>query len=208
MDSMAVNLLRVVATLVVLGLSAATAHAGGYGVYLESEISSSKINDHGRDRGFDAEMWGLGFMWDGNIAVDELMNYRLEVGYRLGERDLDEHSNETVNGFTIDQTLGFGFFRSSLIRAWAGPSVRLNFDWYGTQGDVDIVDVAIGLGPRVGLNLHLTETLSATTSVAYHYMYLSELIESRGLNKTIDGPQHIVGVRVGLLWRGEDDVWD
>lgn len=208
MRLLAVKLLCVVATLSVLGLGAGTAHAGGYGGYLESEISSSNIDDGGRDRAFDAEMWGLGVMWDGNIAVDELLNYRIEFGYRLGKRDLDEHSNETVNGITLDQTLGVGFFRRSLFRVWAGPSVRLNFDWYSSAGDRDIVDVAIGVGPRVGVNIHLTETISLTTSVAYHYMYLSELIEFDGLNKTVDGPQHIVGVRIGVLWRGEDDVWD
>ena len=86
--------------------------------------------------------------------------------------------------------------------------MRLNFDWYSSAGDVDIVDVAIGMGPRVGLNLHLTDTLSVTGSVAYHYMYLSENLESEGLNTTVDGPQHIVGFRIGILWRAENDVWD
>ena len=209
MKWMAVKLLRVVVPLVgivAVGLYAATAHAG-YGGYLEGEFSSSKINDHGRDRGFDAAMWGIGFMYDGNVVADELLNYRLEVGYRIGERELDKHSDETVNGFTIDQTLGMGFFRTPMLRAFAGPSVRLNFDWYSSPGDTDIVDVAIGLGPRVGLNLHLTDTLSVTGSVAYHYMYLSENLESKGINRTVDGPQHIVGFRIGILWRAESDVW-
>lgn len=207
MKSIAVVLSCALVTLGVLGFGASTAHAGGYGGYVESEISWSNISDGGRDRAFDAEMWGIGFMWDGNIATDELLNYRIEVGYRLGKRDLDEHSNETVNGFTIDQTLGVSFLRNNLYRVWAGPSVRLNFDWYSSVGDVDIVDVGIGIGPRVGVNIHVTPQISVTTSVAYHYMYLSELIESEGVNKTVDGPQHIVGVRVGILWRGEDDIW-
>lgn len=212
MKWMAVKLLRVVVPLVgivAVGLYAATAHAGNGG-YVEGEFSFSKINDHGLDRGFDAAMWGIGFMYDGNVVADELLNYRLEVGYRVGERefDLDKLSDETVNGFTIDQTLGMGFFRTPMLRVFAGPSVRLNFDWYSSAGDVDIVDVAIGMGPRVGLNLHLTDTLSVTGSVAYHYMYLSENLESKGLNTTVDGPQHIVGFRIGILWRAENDVWD
>lgn len=204
----AVTLLRVVAMAFVWVASGSAAHAGGYGGYLESEISNSKIDDHGLDRGFDAEMWGLGFMYDGNIAVDELLNYRLNIGYRVGRRDLDEQPNETVHGLTMDNTLGLGFFRNSRFRVWAGPSVRLSFDWYESPGDVDIVDVAIGIGPRLGVNVHLTDTISVTSSVAYHYMYLSELIESNGINRTVDGPQHMVGVRIGVLWRGEDDIWE
>jgi hypothetical protein len=113
MKWMAVKLLRVVVPLVgivAVGLYAATAHAG-YGGYVEGEFSFSKINDHGLDRGFDAQMWGIGVMYDGNVVADKLLNYRLEVGYRVGERDfdLDKLSDETVNGFTIDQTLGMLF---------------------------------------------------------------------------------------------------
>ncbi len=202
-----VPLLQVVLTAALLCFGVGTARAGGLGGYVESEFSTSNINDHGRDRGFDAAMGGLGFIYDGNVAADALLNYRITFGYRLGRRDPDEEKNETVNGLTLDQTLGFGLLRNSRMRVWGGPSIRLNFDWYGRAGDIDIVDVAIGVGPRVGVNVHLGDRISLTTSVAYHYMYLSELEESNGINRTIDGPQHMVGIHLGILWRSEDDVW-
>ncbi len=202
-----VRLLRVALAVAMLGFGSGVAQAGGYGGYLEGEFSFSGINDHGVDRGFEAQMGGLGLIYDGNIAVDELLNYRLGFGYRLGSRDLDDGGTETVNGLTLDQTLGLGFLRNSLVRVWAGPSLRLNFDWYGNAGDVDIMDVSIGVGPRFGVNLHVTDRISLTSSVAYHYMYLSENLESQGLNQTIDGPQHMVGLNLGILWRSEDDIW-
>ncbi|MFT5444366.1 MAG: hypothetical protein ACI8W3_003421 [Myxococcota bacterium] len=204
----AVQLLQVLLTLALLGFAAPAAHAGGKGVYLEGEFASSNLDDHGINRSFDAKMGGLGFLYDGNVEADNALNYRLQFGYRLGKRELDKHSDQTVNGLTLDNTLGYGLLRSELVRVWAGPSLRLNVDWYSSVGDVDIVDVGVGIGPRIGMNMHLTDTLSLTTSVAYHYMYLSELLESEGVNRTIDGPQHIVGVNIGFLWRGVNDVWE
>lgn len=202
------SVISILPILALLGFAAATARAGGIGGYVEGEISTSNLNDHGLDRGFDAAMGGFGFLYDGNIATDELLNYRLAFGYHVGDRDFDEGGSETVNGFTFDNTLGFAALRNSRFRIWGGPSLRLNFDWYEVSGDVDVVDVAIGIGPRFGVNVHLNDQISLTTSFAYHYMYLSELLESQGFNRTIDGPQHMVGINLGVLWRSEDDLWE
>ena len=204
-----VALLRVALSVVLLGMGfgSETAVAGGYGGYLEGEFSYGELDDHDLHRDFDAKMGGLGLIYDGNIAVDELLNYRLAFGYRLGRRSLDEHSNETVNGLTFDQTIGVGLLRNSRIRVWGGPSLRFSVDWYSSTGDLDIVDVAIGIGPRVGINYHLNDRISLTTSLSYHGMFLSENVESNGSNETFNGPQHIVGLRVGVLWRGEGDAW-
>ncbi len=186
-------------------LIAPSASAGGLGGYLEGDWSWSNISDHGRDRGFSESMAGLGVLWDSDVATNDALNFRLQFGYRLGIRELDEHSDETVNGLVLDTTIGYGVLRSSVMRVWAGPSARLAYDWYGSAGDVDIVDLGIGIGPRFGVNVHLSETLSATASIAYHYIYLSELIESEGVNRTVDGPQHMVGVRFGVLWLDDED---
>ena len=190
-----------------LGLGSETALAGGYGGYLEGEFSSAKLEDNSLNRDFDADMGGLGFMYDGNIAVDQPLNYRLAFGYRLGRRSIDGLSNETVNGLVFDQTLGYAPLRNSQFRLWGGPSLRFSVDWYSSVGDFDIVDVAIGIGPRVGVNYHLNDRISLTSSLAYHYMYMSENIESNGANETYRGPQHMVGVRIGILWRREGDAW-
>ncbi|MDP6979034.1 MAG: outer membrane beta-barrel protein [Myxococcota bacterium] len=192
---------------VLLGVAPA-ALAGGLGGYLEGEFSWSEINDHGQDRGFSASMGGIGVLWDSDVSTNDPLNFRLQFGYRLGERELDEEKDEIVNGLTLDATVGYGVLRSPAMRVWAGPSLRLNYDWYSSVGDIDIVDLGIGIGPRFGVNLHMSETLSVTGSVAYHYMYLSELIEQDGHNRTIDGPQHMVGVRIGVLWLGEDDIFE
>jgi len=183
------------------------AYAGGFGGYLEGEFSNSQIKDHGVDRGFDAAMGGIGFLWDSDVSTADPLNFRFGFGYRVGERDLDEGGDETVNGLTLDSTIGYGAFRNEAFRLWGGPSLRLNFDWYSESGDRDIVDVAVGIGPRLGINFHLGGRLTLTASASYHYMYLSEQIERRGFNRTVDGPQHMFGVRVGMLLRGRDDLW-
>jgi hypothetical protein len=194
--------------LLVLVLEPGTAWAGGYGAYLETEFSEAELTDDRLDRDFNAKLGGLGMLWDSHIAADNLLNYRLGVGYRLGRRSIHRQDNETVNGFIFDQTIGVSLLRSSRFRVWAGPSVRFNVDWYSSQGDLDIVDVGIGFGPRIGANYHLTDRLSLTSSLSFHYAFLSENIENSGSNQTYEGSQYIVGLRLGVFWRGEYDNWD
>jgi len=217
-------------------LVSSDARAGGYGVYLEAEFSDASLdkfialNDDKVVRDFKSAMGGFGFIYDSNVSRDEPFNYRFKVGYRYGHRDWDENGTVTIprsqdtqdpdltpvsfkqdsddiQGVTFNQTLGYGFVRNSTLRAWAGPTVRLNVDWYGAATDIDVVDVAIGGGPELGINYHLNDELSISGSLSYGYFYLAEHFESNGDDEKIEGSQHILALTISILWRNESDRW-
>lgn len=192
-------------------------------------FSDDKIN-----RDFESAMGGFGFVYDTVVARDEPLNYRVKIGYRLGRRKFDDESkitlpeqvpiaddngvltsvpltftpkNETAQGFTLNQTLGYGFLRTSLFRVWAGPTVRFNVDWYGVATDLDIVDVSIGGGPEVGLNYHLSDQLSLSASLSYNYLYIAEYFETTGEDQKLAGSQQLLAFSVSLFFRNASDRW-
>ncbi len=212
------------------------AWAGGYGIYLEGEISDAWVDDYipfansGRKviRDFRSGMGGLGFVYDTNIARDEPINYRFKIGYRYGQRKWDKTDTITVprnldkpnafaqvitfepksrsaQGLTLNQTLGYGFVRNQAYRVWAGPTVRLNIDWYGVATDLDIVDVAFGGGPEIGINYHLGDNLSVGASVSYNFLYLGEHFETTGDDQRFDGYQHLLALSISVFFRSEFD---
>jgi hypothetical protein len=225
-----------VTVLAAAALVSGDARAGGYGVYLEAEYSDASLdsfiafNTEKVNRDFESGMGGLGFVYDTNVSRDEPFNYRFKIGYRFGRRDWDENTKVTfprapdqqdpdtspisfnqdakdAQGVTLNQTLAWGFFRNQTVRVWAGPAVRLNIDWYGVATDLDVVDVGIGGGPELGINYHLNEQISLSTSLSYSYLYLSENFDTIGDDKEINGSQHFVALSISVFFRTESDRW-
>jgi hypothetical protein len=116
--------------------------------------------------------------------------------------------NETVPGLTLNQTLGYGFVRRPLYRIWAGPTLRFNVDWYGVTTDLDVVDLAIGGGPEVGFNYHLSDRLSLSTTLSYNYLYIAEHFETTGEDYRLDGGQHLLAFSINLFYRTVTDRFD
>ncbi|MBW2387875.1 MAG: hypothetical protein JRG89_05500 [Deltaproteobacteria bacterium] len=193
------------------------------------------FSDEKTDVGFEAAMGGIGFIYDTNVARDEPLNYRVKMGFRVGRRKPDDKTpisipgqvpiaddmtgnevnnpitfkpkTETILGLTLNHTLGYGFMRRPSFRIWAGPTMRINVDWYGATTDLDIVDVSVGGGPEIGFNYHLSDQLSLSTSLAYNYLYISEHFETTGEDRRLEGSQHLLALSVSLLFRTESDRW-
>ncbi len=185
------------------------------------------------DRDFKSAMGGVGFIYDSNVARDEPINYRIKIGYRHGRRKWDDKSDvaipsagdpddtdarpitfitfepksEWVPGLTFNQTVGYGFIRTPLYRVWAGPTLRFDVDWYGVATDLDVVDLAVGGGPELGINYHLNDHLSLSASLSYNFLYIAEHFETTGTDQRLQGSQHLLALTVSLLFRNESDRW-
>ena len=208
------------------------AHARGF--YVEGEYADTSVdgripfNTGKIKRDFDDTMLGVGFLFDSNVATDALISYRFRIGYRHANRTWDEKRTVTfprrkdeldflqptitfktdsqrVQGVTFNQTLGFGLLTRPEYRLWAGPSVRLNVDWYGVATGLDIVDVSAGGGPEIGVNYHLGDTMSISASFSYSYMYFGEHFETKGNDLRFDGSQHLLTLSIGFMFRSEYD---
>lgn len=185
------------------------------------------------DRDFKSAMGGVGFIYDSNVARDEPINYRIKIGYRHGRRKWDDETDigipsagepddvgvsaptiitfepksKWVPGLTFNQTVGYGFIRTPLYRVWAGPTLRLDVDWYGVATNLDVVDLAVGGGPELGINYHLNDHLSLSASLSYNFLYIAEHFETTGTDRRLQGSQHLLALTVSLLFRNESDRW-
>jgi hypothetical protein len=196
--------------------------ATGFGAYLEFLHAEGDI-DPGTsivdDLDYDAEKFGFGFALDTNLAQNRLFNYRLSIGYQHTDREFDNltvgnfpvtFGNIEADGLSINNAFGFGMWRGRNHRLWAGPTFRLGVDVFDTNdNDVDIVDVSVGGGAVVGLNLHAGRFVTIGLTAGYQYLYVGEIVYVDTPNfdetETFDGNEHLVSVNVSIFFRTRGD---
>lgn len=167
----------------------------------------------------------VGVAFDSNLARNKLLNSRTDLGFHValpsgfpaGFPALGVPGGLTAaalgNGYggQISYALGFGIVRSEAIRVWIGPDVRLNADWYGSTvggSTTDFVNVQVGVGPRLGINLHTTDNTTLTLSGGYNYKWGWIAFPSSILSGTIDHRDHVVNVNLAFFWRGGGDIFE
>ncbi len=116
-----------------ISLLSSQLYATGLGIYGTASRGSSTwkyhkegISDFNRDA--DISKLGFGFVLDTAVAMDNLFNYRLNVGY--GKVNIDtKASGSDIEGknYHLFNTFGFGVLRSELIRLWLGPQIGVGF---------------------------------------------------------------------------------
>lgn len=176
---------------VTLGL-VTNAAAIGFGMYyntmsgssdwdVDSDIGGDFMDyDDSDDWDGDEETTSFGFVFDTNLARNELFNYRFELGLENSDVDLDiefgdidTEGTAELSGLVMTHDFGFGVFRTKDVRIWIGPEVKLSF----LSGEIDVdgarlrdvdCDVNIfkfGLGPVAGLNFNIDPQLSLSIKV-------------------------------------------
>ena len=182
----------------VLLFMATTAQAFGVGGYFHYGKADAEIE------GFDddTEKLGFGIVIDTNLAKNRLINYRLTLGYQKTEFD----SGFDADGLSINNTLGFGLYKSPSMRLWFGPSIRLNVDVLDVE-IIDIVDVGIGGGPELGINLHVGDHLSAGVSLSYQYMFVSRVV-GEPVDTVFEGSEHLITLGITLFFRTTGDRYN
>ena len=159
--------------LAVLSFGAADlSYAIGLGGYVQGESGSAEWT---RDLNFGPEVdvdgditrFGAGFVLDTAVAADRLFNYRLNLGFKSFDADLDRSLPDLeLFGFNVDNYFGFGIVRSDKIRLWLGPMVRFGLH-VGELGREDALLVEAAAGGALGINIHSESnfTFSITTGV-------------------------------------------
>ena len=196
-----------------LFLAAAPAQAAGFGGYFEYSRGIGYLDIFGFDADFDDDKYGVGFAFDTNVSRDRLFNYRLNVGYERTNRKYEGGLKEKLNGFSINNMFGFGVYRDPNARVWLGPSVRLGVDvlsdpsaWYPPSVD-EVVDVNVGGGLALGVNVHTGDVGSAAFTFGYQYLYVREIL-SGGPNTTFDGGEHRISFNFSYFFRSKGDRYE
>ena len=187
-----------------------TAQSAGIGGYFEYGSVDGEIDFlGGGDIDFDADQFGFGIAFDSNLASDSLFNYRGTFGYRssehtfktsLGDLELD------AEGFEMNHLLGFGIVRTNRFRVFIGPAIRVGVDVFDTVSGTDLVNIDFGVGPEIGINIHMAKHLTVSPWVAYQYHYLVQVVDINGIgDDEFEGDEHVVKVGVSIFFRSAGD---
>jgi len=183
-----------------IGLATASpALAIGFGPYFEYGRGIS--NDGFGSFDFDDNRYSVGFALDTRVASDGLFNYRLNLGYQRTKRDFGVFGDADYNGVTLNQMFGFGVYRSSLMRVWLGPSIRIGADIF----DSNNVDVTAGGGLALGVNLHTGDVGSAALTFGYQYMYVGAVNSSAFGSSINSAAEHLISLNLTYFFRSSGD---
>lgn len=170
----------------------------------------------------DASRFGINFVFDSNVANNRVFNYRLNAGVEFFTHDYEEeyyssyygyydyysYSNEGIRIVT-DHTFGFGIVRTSVVRLWLGPTVRIGFVSEDESGitlgaGLTALGLNFNFGPVFTIGLEAGYLFNADLyfdDVAYEEDYYYEDSSSTGLNQ-------MFVVKLSFLFRINDTYDD
>jgi hypothetical protein len=131
-------------------LATSPALALGFGAYFEYARGIGQIDVGSFNLDRDSNVYAGGFALDTNVSRDSLFNYRLNLGYEYTSRP-DQlvpsllGLGSSQNGVSLNNMFGFGVYRSEHMRAWLGPSIRLDVGVHS--------DTPLGIDIRVSIHI-------------------------------------------------------
>jgi len=194
------------------------ATAGGIGASFSFGGSESRLSDEDdvwQDIDTDNGFVGLGLIFDTNLAQDRLFNYRLNTSLEFVDQDVRQAglSNE-VQGtqLSLDQTFGFGFLRTPDLRVYLGPSLHLGIGGFdddinvgGFRADYEAVTFTAGVGPELGVNFHVGEHLTFSTSAFVRYglrlQRFDDFYDEAGSDGVFTGDELRAGIVTSIFFR-------
>ena len=134
------------------------ADAARYGFFLDLAGGSGEAEwDSDSDEwDIDTGSFAVGLAIDSDPTPDQVFNLRLNIG--LTSLDIEDENNDTLEcgGIYGEAIFGFSPIRSTQMRWWIGPLVRIGY-YHGEGEDFDVeVDFAeFAIGAATGWNIDL-----------------------------------------------------
>ncbi len=134
------------------------ANAARYGFFLDAAGGSGEAEwDSDSDEwDIDTGAFAIGFAMDSDPAPDQFFSLRLNVG--LASLDIEDDNNDTLEcgGIYAETIFGFSPLRTTQMRWWIGPLVRIGYyHGEGDDFDVDLDFAEFAIGAATGLNIDL-----------------------------------------------------
>ena len=180
--------------------------AGGIGLFIEY---GRNVAATGGDIGsppepvldlLDRNELAIGITTDSNLASeDDLFNFRFDLGYHRASfaNGFSEAIFGSSNGAMMNGAFGVGLLRTSGLRLWLGPAVRMNFDYFGQS---EIFDYQVGVGPQAGINLNFGGNSTIVISAAYNYKW-GWFVDTRFDSETESHRDHYLMVNLAFYLR-------
>lgn len=152
---------------------------------------------------------GIGFVLDTAVAKDNIFNYQLNAGYdkfssdaTAGGRTLD------LRGVMMSHTFGFGIIRTSGLRVYLGPEIRLAWQ-NGSEPGYEYNLFGTGIGPALGINFNFSGNVTVAVKAGYQMMNYEgeadELLMGALADYDLEVDEKLVYLTVGLVFRSAGD---
>lgn len=162
---------KFILTTIVLMFCSSHAYAIGLGFVTGGGYENWKVNDdvEGSDPGYhgDRRVANFGFVLDTRVRKDTLVGYRLTI---RGEQN--KGGKIDMRGLTATHDLTFGLIRTNSMRLWIGQEIKTT-SYIDLSINSEVVSedelgsvLGFGVGPIVGLNIHLQNSLSFSFTAA------------------------------------------
>lgn len=158
----------------------------------------------------DRKISNFGFVLDTNVARDRTFNYRFSL---MTEDNDADGTGLNMSGISMTHDWGFALFRNRNVRLWMGPRLRIavydEFEQNGWTAD-DGGLLTFGLGPVIGINVHLPKVVTFSLTAAYLSGFYSgdyDLTPSYGstINEDVEVDSDGVYLNASLIFRIRDE---
>lgn len=167
----------------------------------------------------------FGVLYDSAPSRDKLFSYRFALGFDISTKvevegvsfedigvsvsGLTGQLDENGYGLSMNHTFAFALIRNSLLKWWIGPGLRLNFNYYSLDYDIEAANLVIGGGGETGLNFHVTPNLSLCLGGGIHYNAFGYGAGTNDVGSLVWGDGPFYFIQVGALFHtGKDrNAW-
>jgi len=166
-------------------LTSSNAEALGLGLYgtYGSGSETWEYRDISGKFNYDSSSKGFGLVLDSNVAQNNIFNYQLNIGYtqKEGQSDLP-----ALTGGSMSHDFGFGLVRTKDLRLWVGPEIKIAF-YSGSKSSMKYYKYNYGIGPVVGLNVHLGKVVTLALKGGYMFNFGIGIIDYQDDKKENSG---------------------
>ncbi len=142
---------------------------------------------------------------DTALADDRIFNYRVsfECSNIMTQKDFGySNLSYNINCLTMANTFGFGFFRTSSVRLWAGPQFALAYEYKNRNNTVFDPVIYSKIGSVVGLNLHAGKDMTFIFEMGFRTGFGFDISKSLSNTLVESKVEPIASVR--LIFRSWD----
>lgn len=188
-------------------IAVSNAEAVGLGFYLQKGAGSGESTTYdvvawGNDveDDFDYDQFSIGFQMDTAPLDDKIFNYRLNIGLGDVAGDSDLGNDFELKELKIENDFGFRVAGNNKFRIWLGPELAIGFYEGDNDYGGDLNMMSLGLGPVVGANIGITDSMAVTVKVGYIFSAFVGLEEVPGDEYDIDGTATTLYISAGMLF--------
>ena len=148
--------------------------AGGLGIFVPATFGNADFSGYSHEENH----FGIGFLFDTNVAENHIFHYRLNAGLEFFEHTYPEFVYDNTLMYyvesrtdayalmriALDNTFGFAVLRTQVLRLWLGPQVRLGW----ILGDRSGVTLGAGL-TLLGMNFNMGSVFTLSLEAGYRF---------------------------------------